>query len=84
MQPYHCFIYSLHLHRGEQTSWAFAHLQYLQLPLQEHLTSPLQACDSSGFVIQSGFLPEHYVYIVCDCVHGYTEVMTIEDLVVNV
>ncbi len=44
----------LHLQRGEQTILAFAHVQFEQFPLHEHLTSSRHALDTSGIVIQTG------------------------------
>ena len=42
------------LQSGGQAILAFAHVQFEQFPLHEHLTSSRQALDTSGMVIQTG------------------------------
>ena len=48
-----CWLH-LQLQSGEQARFAFAHLQVVQFPLQEHLISSLHSLDTSGMVIQTG------------------------------
>ena len=43
-----------HLQSGEQAILAFAHIQFEQFPLHEHLISSRQALDTLGMVIQTG------------------------------
>ena len=44
----------LHLHSGEQSRFAFPHLQLEQSRLQEHLNNSLHDRETSGIVIQIG------------------------------
>ena len=49
-------FYAVHLHlqNGEQLRFALLHLQLVQFPLQEHLTSSLHDLKTSGIVIHTG------------------------------
>ena len=44
----------MHLQSGEQLRFALLHLQLVQSPLQEHLTSSLHDLETSGIVIHTG------------------------------
>ena len=67
-------FYAVHLHlqSGEQLRFALLHLQLVQSPLQEQLTSSLHDLETSGIVIHTGTHDSDTLVQAKSCGEGIT------------